>query len=153
PSTGRARGRPPCPTARGGGVDGHEAWPTAGSRRGSNVSQRIFRDRREFKSWNDAMAEKYDLERFHDHPSPLVRYIEQKRIRRILALLTAGPDDRVLEIGCGAGHVLVQLPVGRRFGMDLAETLLAKAVPRLGGTRGLVQADAECLPFADRTWD
>ena len=117
------------------------------------MSGRSFRDRSEFKAWNDAMVEKYDLDQFHNHPSPFVRYIEHKRIRRIFALLTARPGDRVLEIGCGAGHLLAQVPAGRRFGMDLAESLLAKAARRLGGRRGLVQGDAERLPFRNRAWD
>ena len=117
------------------------------------MSGLTFRDRREFKAWNDAMVEKYDLERFHEHPSPLVRYVEGKRIRRIFALLGARPGDRVLEIGCGAGHVLVQLPAGRPYGMDLAESLLAKAARRLGGPGGLVQGDAEHLPFRAGTWE
>src|SRR2546426_9850848 len=70
--------------------------PPAG---GSAVSARAFRDLREFKAWNDSMVEKYDVEQFHNHPSPLIRYIERKRVRRILALLAPRPGDRVLEIG------------------------------------------------------
>ncbi len=117
------------------------------------MSARAFRDVREFKSWNDAMVEKYDLEQFHNHPSPLIRYIERKRIRRILALLAARPEDRVLEIGCGAGHILAQVPNARRFGIDLAESLLAKAARRLAKRGSLVQGDAEHLPFRDRAWE
>ena len=117
------------------------------------MSARAFRDVREFKSWNDAMVEKYDVEQFHNHPSPLIRYIERKRIRRILALLAARPGDRVLEIGCGAGHILAQVPNARRFGIDLAESLLAKAARRLAKRGSLVQGDAEHLPFRDRAWE
>jgi ubiquinone/menaquinone biosynthesis C-methylase UbiE len=117
------------------------------------VSVRAFRDLREFKSWNDAMVEKYDVEQFHNHPSPLVRYVERKRVRRILALLAPRPGDRVLEIGCGAGHILAQVPTARRFGMDLAESLLAKAARRLERHGALLQGDAEHLPFRDRAWE
>src|SRR5882762_1472712 len=99
------------------------------------------------------MVEKYDVEQFHDHPSPLIRYIERKRIRRILALLAARPEDRVLEIGCGAGHILAQVPNARRYGIDLAESLLAKAARRLVKPGTLVQGDAEHLPFRDRAWE
>jgi ubiquinone/menaquinone biosynthesis C-methylase UbiE len=117
------------------------------------VSVRTFRDVGEFKSWNDAMVEKYDVEQFHNHPSPLIRYIERKRVRRILALLGTCPGDRVLEIGCGAGNILAQIPSSRRFGIDLAQSLLAKAERRLEQQGALVQGDAEHLPFRDRGWD
>jgi ubiquinone/menaquinone biosynthesis C-methylase UbiE len=117
------------------------------------VSARAFRDLREFKAWNDSMVEKYDVEQFHNHPSPLIRYIERKRVRRILALLAVRPGDRVLEIGCGAGHILAQVPSARRFGMDLAESLLAKAARRLARQGALLQGDAEHLPFRDRAWE
>lgn len=117
------------------------------------MSARTFRDVSEFKSWNDAMVEKYDVERFHNHPSPLIRYIERKRVRRILDLLAVRPTDRVLEIGCGAGNILAQIPSTRRFGIDLAESLLAKAARRLASRRTLVQGDAERLPFRDRAWE
>ncbi len=112
-----------------------------------------FRDRAEFKAWNDAMAAKYDVERFHSHPSPIVRYIERKRVRRIFALLAPRPGDRVLEVGCGAGHLMAALPAGRGFGLDLAEALLAKAAKRLGRRDVLVQGDAEQLPFRTGAWD
>jgi ubiquinone/menaquinone biosynthesis C-methylase UbiE len=117
------------------------------------VSARAFRDLHEFKSWNDAMVDKYDVERFHDHPSPLIRYIERKRVRRILALLGVCPGDRVLEIGCGAGNILAQIPSNRRCGIDLAESLLAKAARRMSNHGYLVQGDAEHLPFPDRSWE
>lgn len=116
------------------------------------MSARVFHDRREFKSWNDAMVEKYDVEQFHDHPSPLIRYIERKRIRRIFGLLGAQPGERVLEVGCGAGNVLAQIPGGGLCGLDLAESLLAKAARRLAQRATLVQGDAEHLPFRDRAW-
>src|SRR5262245_10582642 len=99
------------------------------------------------------MVEKYDVEQFHNHPSPLIRYIERKRVRRILALLGTCPGDRVLEIGCGAGNILAQIPSSRRFGIDLAQSLLAKAERRLEQRGALVQGDAERLPFRDRGWD
>ena len=116
------------------------------------MSARTFRDVREFKSWNDAMVEKYDVEQFHDHPSPLIRYIERKRVRRILALLAARPEHPVLEVGCGAGNILAQISSSRRCGIDLAESLLAKAARRLAKRGTLVQGDAEHLPFRDRAW-
>ena len=107
-----------------------------------------FRDAREVKAWNDAMVVKYDLDRFHDHPSPLVRFVESRRVGVIFRLLDARPTDRVLEVGCGAGHLLARLPAGRAVGMDLAESLLARTRARVGPRAALAQGDAVALPFA-----
>jgi ubiquinone/menaquinone biosynthesis C-methylase UbiE len=111
----------------------------------------VFRDLREFKVWNDAMVRKYDVELFHEHPSPLVRWVEHKRVDRLLALLAPSPSDRVLEIGCGAGHLLARVGSRRAFGLDLSEHLLGRALARLGRPGVLVQGDAEHLPFRDRS--
>jgi ubiquinone/menaquinone biosynthesis C-methylase UbiE len=107
-----------------------------------------FRDARDVKAWNDAMVVKYDLDRFHAHPSPLVRFVESQRIRAIFRLLDARPGDRVLEVGCGAGHLLAGLPAGRPIGIDLADSLLTRTRARLGRRALLAQGDAAVLPFA-----
>jgi ubiquinone/menaquinone biosynthesis C-methylase UbiE len=112
-----------------------------------------FRDAREVKAWNDAMVVKYDLDRFHDHPSPLVRYVESRRVAVIFELLDACRSDRVLEVGCGAGHLLARLPAGRRVGVDLAESLLTRTAARLGGAAALTQGDAGALPFTAGAFD
>lgn len=120
---------------------------------GSAMTSRSFRDLREFRAWNDAMVARYDPERFHAHPSPVVRWIERRRSRRILSLLSPRPGDRVLEVGCGAANLLERVTSGRRFGLDLSWSLLGRAAARLGTARGLVQGDAERLPFRDGAFD
>jgi SAM-dependent methyltransferase len=77
------------------------------------------------------MVEKYDVEQFHNHPSPLVRYVERKRI---------------------SGHLLAQVPSGHSFGIDPTESLLVKAERRLTKRGTLVQGDAKLLPFRDGAW-
>jgi ubiquinone/menaquinone biosynthesis C-methylase UbiE len=112
-----------------------------------------FGDAREVKAWNDEMVVKYDLDRFHAHPSPIVRFVESRRIDVIFRLLGARPGDRVLEVGCGAGHLLARLPAGRPVGIDLAESLLARTTARLSGRALLAQGDAGDLPFATGSFD
>jgi ubiquinone/menaquinone biosynthesis C-methylase UbiE len=112
-----------------------------------------FRNVGEVKAWNDAMVAKYDLDRFHAHPSVFVRFVESRRVARVFALLGARSGDRVLEVGCGAGHLLARLPAGRAIGIDLAESLLARTRARLGGRATLAQGDAGSLPFASGAFD
>ncbi|MBA1190586.1 methyltransferase domain-containing protein [Pseudomonas entomophila] len=66
---------------------------------------------------------------------------------------------RVLDLGCGAGHVSFQVAplVGEVVAYDLSSAMLA-VVAAAAGERGLdnvvtVQGPAECLPFEDGTFD
>jgi len=99
------------------------------------------------------MVGKYDLGRFRNHPSVLVRWIEGERVRRIWARLAPGPSARVREVGCGVGHLLACGPAGRRFGADLADVLLQCACGHLGADAALAQGEAIELPFASDTYE
>lgn len=109
-----------------------------------------FEDENSFMQWNEAMAHKYDPEAYHLHSNFLIRWIERRRVRTILQFLRASQEDSVLEVGCGAGNVLAQVPSNYLHGMDLSVFLLKKAQRRLATSEaGLSQANAERLPFAD----
>jgi hypothetical protein len=41
----------------------------------------------EFRAWNDKMIQKFDPDAFHHHSSPVIRFIEIKRVRAILKLM------------------------------------------------------------------
>ncbi len=73
--------------------------------------------------WNDEMYLK--------HPTPyhgLAGRIEYARVAAVVRLAGVGPGDAVLDLGCGAGHVLVALPRCRRkVGLDISERSLADA--------------------------
>ena len=106
-----------------------------------------------FEAWNAAMVAKYDNELFHQHPSRLVRYLETRRVRKVLQLLHCRRSDHVLEVGCGAGILLAQVPSDHRFGVDLSEAYLEKARARCGPAVTLQKANAEQLPCDDRRFD
>jgi SAM-dependent methyltransferase len=60
---------------------------------------------------------------------------------------------RVLDIGCGTGLTLSQLPTGTwRVGLDLSRTALRLARLRVPGVP-LIGGAAGALPFADRSFD
>jgi ubiquinone/menaquinone biosynthesis C-methylase UbiE len=107
-------------------------------------------DGQRFVQWNEEMARKYDPEAYHLRSNFLIRWIERRRVKAILDFLKPGGQDNVLEVGCGAGNVLEQVPAGQLHGIDLSTFLLKKSQSRLAPRRpGLALANAERLPFAD----
>lgn len=67
-------------------------------------------------------------------------------------LLRPFAKARVLEVGCGTGHWLSRVAPnpGLTVGMDLSMGMLVKARP---SGQPLVNASADALPFADRSFD
>ncbi len=113
-----------------------------------------FEDGNGLIQWNEAMAHKYDPDAYHRHSNFLVRWIERRRVKTILQFLETQQEDLILEVGCGAGNVLEQIPSKYLHGMDLSTFLLKKAQKRLTSRQaGLSQANAEQLPFADQQFD
>lgn len=106
-----------------------------------------------FEAWNEAMVSKYDNDLYHRNPSWLVRYVETRRVRQVLELLECRRADRVLEVGCGAGHLLAQVPSDQRTGVDLSAQLLAKARARCGPGVRIEKANAEALPFEPASFE
>jgi len=81
---------------------------------------------------------------------------------RTRQLLDARPGDRVLDLGCGAGHLTTELavevgPDGRVIGLDQQAGMLAsaaaKAEARALDNCSLVLADATSLPLGDNVCD
>src|SRR5262245_14799599 len=111
---------------------------------------RRFDSSRDFMRWNDAMVQKYDSEKYHLRSNAVIRWIERRRVKAVVELLGAGLTDTVVEIGCGAGVVLEQIPAGHLLGMDLSRFTLNRTRRRLANRRAdLLQANAEELPFPD----
>ena len=106
-----------------------------------------------FAAWNEGMAARYDVDLFYTHPSRLIRAIEASRIAAVLRLVAARPEDHILEVGCGAGHVLGKVACGTLTGVDLSEALLERAQQRLGDRAAILKGDAAALPFPDASFD
>ena len=103
----------------------------------------------------DEVAHVYD-ERYKDayKPEGLVAVLSE------LARETGA--ERILEVGCGTGHLLAGLQnvTARMYGMDLSHGMLQKARARAGaradaraGRFHLVRGDVGRYPFPEKTFD
>jgi ubiquinone/menaquinone biosynthesis C-methylase UbiE len=82
------------------------------------------------------------------------REVLDRQHRRIVALIAPTPGMRVLDLGCGVGHLLTWLTAhapARYHGLDLSLNSLRAA--RSAGLRDLSVGDAEHLPFRDASYD
>jgi ubiquinone/menaquinone biosynthesis C-methylase UbiE len=109
--------------------------------------------RENFEAWNEEMIREFDPDAYHNHPSPIVRFIETRRVATLLRELDCRPGLRVLEVGCGAGNILEQISDAELHGVDISDYILDKARARLGVRATVVKGDAEALPYPDQSFD
>ncbi|NUP10440.1 MAG: methyltransferase domain-containing protein [Polyangiaceae bacterium] len=80
---------------------------------------------------NDAFAREHDIDAYYADSGVVIRTIEERRIRAIERLLDVRPGERLLEVGCGGGHVLSRFPQAKLTGVDVSGEMLAKAARKL----------------------
>lgn len=68
-----------------------------------------------------------------------LRRSAERPVRNILELTGLGPQDEVLEIGCGVGRIGLELAPRCRFwtGVDISANMLAVALERLSGLKNV----------------
>lgn len=105
----------------------------------------------EIKKWNEEMIVKYNLEHYFDQPNTIIRWVERRRIQKILKELLVDASSKTLEVGCGAGQILAEIREGTLYGFDLSERMISvtrerlmKIDPKRIGT--LVPGDAQAWP-------
>jgi ubiquinone/menaquinone biosynthesis C-methylase UbiE len=107
----------------------------------------------EIQTWNERMFRLYQSDRLYFHPNFLIRKIQARRIHTILEFLEVSPNDAVLDVGCGEGHLFAHLPrSARRVGIDLCRTALAVAGERNHNVEW-IYGDVHCMPFRSHLFD
>lgn len=108
-----------------------------------------------FKEWNEEMARRYDPEFYHEYSALPIRLLEKERVRLIIKLLgKIEMDEKVLEVGCGAGNILKKVDRGKMFGIDLSFRMIEKSKIKLEGKDvKLLKCYAERMPFKDGSFD
>jgi len=115
---------------------------------------RVLQSREETRAFYNKIAKVYDL---------LSERSEQPVRRAGLKMLNARPGAKILEIGFGTGHCLIELarmvgPSGRVFGIDLSEKMVeaSQQLAREKGFEGRIEltcGDALHLPYAAESFD
>jgi SAM-dependent methyltransferase len=93
-------------------------------------------------------------EEWHDRFTNQARWTQSLR-QHLFRLAKLDQAQRVLEVGCGSGAVLREVPQYTRgdvFGLDIDKGHLNMAMRNIPGIN-LVQADAHNLPFAKACFD
>ena len=106
-----------------------------------------------FEKWNEELATKHDLDKFYNHPNFAFRYIEQKRIEKLIEAAEIKESDKILEVGCGAGHILEKVRKGKLYGIDISEIQLERTKKRMGDKVELKKAPGENIPYEDKFFD
>ncbi|MFH0962845.1 MAG: methyltransferase domain-containing protein [Planctomycetota bacterium] len=108
----------------------------------------------EFRRWNEEMVARFPSVDYYEHSHPVVRWIEGRRLAFLAREVDRLAPASVLEVGCGACHVLARMKAKLRVGTDISPAMLSASAERTAGQSiRLVQADARKLPFADGCFD
>ncbi len=108
----------------------------------------------EVERYNDEFARKHDINAYYEQSGVLIRAIEQRRLDIIRKMMAARAGDRILEVGCGGGHVLRQFPEAKLTGVDVSGEMLAKAKRNLAGYDvSLLKGDIGKLELDDESFD
>lgn len=115
---------------------------------------RVFQSKDQVRAYYDKIARVYDL---------LAERSEQPMRAKGLTRLAARAGERVLEIGFGTGHCLVELaqavgPQGQVLGLDVSEAMLklSRETLKKNGVDGHVElqlGDAARMPYPDGSVD
>ncbi|MBI1826547.1 MAG: class I SAM-dependent methyltransferase [Planctomycetes bacterium] len=106
------------------------------------------------RALNDKLALRHDIDAYYAESNFAIRWIEAARLRWIAATANVQPGERVLEVGCGGGHILKMFPQAELTGVDVSGRMLEKSRRNLSGFRvNLLQGELEEVRLPAESFD
>jgi ubiquinone/menaquinone biosynthesis C-methylase UbiE len=108
----------------------------------------------EVERFNDTFAREHDINAYYADSGPLIRFIEERRLQIIERMANVRRGDRLLEVGCGGGHVLQRFPQAKITGVDVSGEMLNKAREKLTGLDfELLKGELQALELPEKSFD
>lgn len=108
----------------------------------------------QFLQENEYYSKKFSPELYLHGTAWPIRFIEHRRIKKITKLINPENSDKILDIGCGAGDIIIDLQKyyckGNEFelfGIDASRYMVERTIKRTGITDKISTAASEDLPF------
>lgn len=109
----------------------------------------------ELAEWNDRMVMRYHADgTLFESKNLILRHVEVMRLKQLLRHARINQNDRVLDLGCGEGFLLLFVKKADRVvGMDISRKALEKAKRILKGKNvELKWGNAEDTKFRDKSF-
>lgn len=132
-----------------------------------NINNKELTPEKNFIEWNEKMSLNFDQDDYYYRSNPFVVWVEKLRLKKICQLLKTyvnssngtsnSKTPTILEVGCGAGHVLKEIhkTIDNKnlIGVDPLKNWLEQAKKRLGNNAELIRGLGEELPFDSNSID
>lgn len=118
---------------------------------------------KDFIEWNNLMSKDFNQDEYYENSHPFIVSVEKKRLTSISETIKNHlktvklTNPSILEVGCGAGQVLVEITSkiqsSNIYGIDILDEWLIQTKKKLGDKVKLTNGFAENLPFENNSFD
>jgi 2-polyprenyl-3-methyl-5-hydroxy-6-metoxy-1,4-benzoquinol methylase len=87
----------------------------------------------EVERLNDQLAREHSIDDYYARSPWVIRWVQEQRLRVIRDMVGSRPGLRILEVGCGGGHVLRMFSEAKLTAVDVSDVFLETARKNLAG--------------------
>jgi ubiquinone/menaquinone biosynthesis C-methylase UbiE len=113
---------------------------------------------KKFLNDNEYYSKRFSPELYINDSSAIVRYFEVKRIRKIVNLINPEKHNHILDVGCGAGDILMEIEKQKQFnlklfGVDASNYMVERSRKRVLSGTVIENAVSEKIPYDNSSFD